>query len=550
VAHRRAVALLFVLALAAGLRIAHLRWMATQPLSELQFSWGESDMAMAWEWSRRIVQGDVLGRDPYHPHVPWMEAIAPAETWKRWRGPRVFFQAPLYAYVLAGMRAAVGERYLALGACHAALGVLQVALIFALAARYFDTATAVVAGVGAALYGPFLLYESLLLRDGLGAIMSLLLLLALSRCTTASRGRWMLAGAAFAVAVLAREVVLPFGLLVTVWIWQRFRGRRDEMVRALGGFALGAALGLAPLVARNVAVGAPPLALSGIAVENFVRGQAVDSGNTTFVVPAAAAKILHAADGHLLDAMRGTLATYEGDWMRLVRHELARAAAIFSAEEGSDNVNWYFFADRSWLLGHALRYEVVLGLGLVGILLARRCVRDDDRILLYFLAVSLAGRYRLPLASVLLVYAAVTVVAIARGVRQRDWRRVVGPALASACLTFTSARLLFVPSVVERCRPTEFLLGARAALMHREPDRAYDSLEACLACVEAHGQGAVVPPEFQYFARDFLVVAARLGRTADATGAVERLQAAYPADPVLPRLLAGARAPESAPTTP
>ena len=470
---KRWAALLLVAGVALGVRIAHLRWMATQPLSELQFSWGESDMAMAWEWARRIVQGDVLGRQPYHPHLPWMDAIAPAETWQRWRGPLVFFQAPLYAYVLAGMRAAVGESYLAIGACHAALGVLQVALIFALAARYFDTATAVVAGLGAACYGPFLLYESLLLRDGLGATVSLLLLLALSRCTTAARGPWMLAGATFALALLARELVLPFGVLIVFWIWQRFRGRRQEMARALGAFALGAGLGLAPLVARNVAVGAPPLALSAIAVENIVRGQAVDSEPARFVVPAAAGKVLHAADGSVFAALLGTLATYEGDWMRLVRNEAARAGAIFSAHEGSDNVNWYFFADRSPLLRYSLRYQMVLGLGLVGVWLARRRVRGDDRIVLYYLAVSVAGlqlvpvagRYRLPFASLLLVYAAVTVVAVARGVRNRDWRAVAAPVLASACLTFVSARLLFVPER-DRALPTDRVPAGCARRVH------------------------------------------------------------------------------------
>jgi hypothetical protein len=344
---------------------------------------------------------------------------------------------------------------------------------------------------------------------------------------------------------------LPFGVLVVFWIWQRFRGRRQEMARALAAFALGAGLGLAPLVARNVAVGAPPLALSAITVENIVRGQAVDSEPTKFVVPAAAAKVLHAADGSVFAALLGTLATYEGDWMHLVRNEAARAEAIFSAHEGSDNVNWYFFADRSPLLHYSLRYEVVLGLGLVGVWLARRRVRGDDRIVLYYLAVSLAalqlvpvaGRYRLSLASLLLVYAAVTVVAVGRAFRSRDWQAVAGPVLASACLTFVSARLLFVPDVTEICRPTEFLLGARAAFMRRELDRGYDSLRACLECVEARADGSVMPVEFQYFARDFVVVARKLGRAPDAAEMLEGLSARYAGDPVLPQLLAAARSP-------
>jgi 4-amino-4-deoxy-L-arabinose transferase-like glycosyltransferase len=542
---------MLVLGVACGVRIANLRWMAAQPISTFQFSWGESDMATHWAWAGRIVQGDLLTRDAYVPYPPWMQQIAPLETWNRWHGERVFNKAPLYPYVLAGMRAAVGEDYLAIGLCHVALGMLNVALVFLLAARYFDLPTAIVAGLGAALYGPALLYETLLLRDGLAVTVSLLLLLALSRCTTAARGPWVLAGAAFALALLARELVAPFGGLVVFWIWQRFRGRRAERLRALGAFALGTALGLVPLVARNVAVGASPLALSAIGVEGIVYGHAVDTAPAELNVPAATATILKAADGRLVETIRGTLATYDGDWLRLLRNEVVRAAAIFSTLEGSDNVNWYYFAERSRLLAYALRYEVVLGLGLVGLWLARRRVRGDDRIVLYYLGVSLAalqfvpviGRYRLVPATLLLVYAAVTVVAILRALGARDWRAAVAPAVASVCLTVVSARLLLVPGVREWCRVSEYLIDAQTAVARQDPDGLYAALHECLDCLITHADRAVLPPGFQGFARDFVQIAGQLDRTADATVVLERLSAAYAGDPVLPQLLAGARAP-------
>jgi 4-amino-4-deoxy-L-arabinose transferase-like glycosyltransferase len=551
VTRRYAIALALVLGVACGVRVVNLHWMAAQPLGTFQFSWAESDMATHWAWAGRILQGDVLTRNAYHPYPPWMQQIAPLETWDRWHGARVFNKAPLYPYVLAGMRAAVGEDYLAIGLCHLALGVLNVALVFLLAARYFDLPTAIVASLGAALYGPGLLYETLLLRDGLAVTVSLLLLLALSRCTTAARGPWVLAGAAFALALLARELVAPFGVCVAFWIWQRFRGRRGELGRALGAFTLGTALGLLPLVARNLAVGASPLALSAIGVEGIVYGHAVDTAPAELNVPAATARILQAADGHLVETIRGTLATYEGDWMRLVRNEAVRAAAIFSTLEGSDNVNWYYFADRSRLLAYSLRYEVVLGFGLVGLWLGRRRVRGDDRIVLYYLGVSLAalqfvpviGRYRLVSATLLLVYAAVTVVAIGRALGAREWRAAAGPLLASACLTFVSARLLLVPGMREWCRPSEYLIAAQAAMARQDAGSLYGALREFLECPVSHTDGGPLPPSFPAIARDFLSVAQQMGRAADATGVVERLSAAYPTDPVLPGLLAGSRAP-------
>jgi hypothetical protein len=300
------------------------------------------------------------------------------------------------------------------------------------------------------------------------------------------------------------------------------------------------------LVARNVAVGASPLALSAIGVEGIVYGHAVDTAPAGLNVPAATTRILQASDGRLVETIRGTLATYDGDWMLLLRNEAARAAAIFSTLEGSDNVNWYYFAERSRILAYSLRYEVVLGFGLVGLWLARRRVRGDDRIVLYYLGVSLAalqfvpviGRYRLVPATLLLIYAAVTVVAIGRALSAHDWRAAAGPALASACLTFVSARLLLVPGVREWCRPSEYLIAAQTAVARQNADGLYDALDECLECLVTHADRAVLPPGFQALARDFATVASQMGRTADATAVLERLSAAYPADPVLPQLLA------------
>jgi 4-amino-4-deoxy-L-arabinose transferase-like glycosyltransferase len=548
-------ALLLVLAVAVGVRVVNLRWMAAQPVSSHQFTWEESDMATHWRWAGRILAGDLLSRDPYQPYPSWMQKIAPLETWDRWHGPGVFIKAPLYPYVLAGMRAVVGDDYLAIGACHLALGVLNVALVFLLAARYFDTATATAAGLCAALYGPGLLYETLLLRDGLAVTVSLLLLLALSRCTTAARGPWLLAGLTFALALLARELVAPFAALVALWTWQRFGTHRRDWLGALGAFALGTLLGLLPLAARNLAVGAPLWALSAVGVEGIVYGHAVDTAPTEFRVPEATAEILRAADGRVGEAIRLTLATYHGDWKQLLRNEAARTAAIFSGLEGADNANWYYFAARSKLLAWSLRYEIVLGLGLVGLWLARARVRGDDRILLYFLGINLAalqfvpviGRYRLVPTAVLFVYAGVTVAAVLRALRAGDWRGAMGPALASALVVIVSARLLLVPGVIERCRPSEYQVVAIRAAERQDAAAYVGALDEMLGCLVAYADRPALPPGFHPFAQEFVGVAARLGVAADGIAGLERLIAAYPGDPVLPRMLAAARLPRAQP---
>jgi len=62
---------------------------------------------------------------------------------------------------------------------------------------------------------------------------SLVLLLALARTTAAPAG-WALAGAAFALALLGRELVLPFGALVLVWMaWRTALTRSMESATGL-----------------------------------------------------------------------------------------------------------------------------------------------------------------------------------------------------------------------------------------------------------------------------------------------------------------------------
>src|SRR5262249_47760135 len=145
--------------------------------------------------------------------------------------------------------------------------------------------------------------------------------------------RWFVAGVTFALAVLAREVTLLFAPFLALWMV----GRRAP-VRY---FIAGAVLGLAPLVARNLAVGAPPWGLSSRTLEVLVIGHAAGGAPAGLVYPPGMKSILVQADGRLWEAIRLTLGSYAGDWASLVRREAAKLAAVFSSYEAMDNVNWY-----------------------------------------------------------------------------------------------------------------------------------------------------------------------------------------------------------------
>src|SRR5436853_1475226 len=395
-----------------------------------------------------------------------MRDMAPRESWERWWGGKhVFHQAPLYAYALAAARLVAGDGFWGVGLCQALMGVGSVALVFLLAAQLFAGAVPAIAALGAALYGPFLLHEPLLVRDSLGVTTSLLLLWWLARCDAGVR-RCLVAGALFALALLARESTLLFGPLVGLWIVQRFRAEPRILRRAALALVAGAALGFAPLVARNLAVGAPPLSFSTRALDTFVYGNAADSSLVSTRIPSATRTVLEQADGHLGRAIRLTLATYEGDWKRLLANEWLKLRAIFAGYEAMDDVNWYYFADRSPVLRFSLRYDVVVALGVLGLILDRRNAARH-RLLWYFLIATvgglmygtIAGRYRLPIAAVLLVYAAMAVVWLAREIADGRWRRAAIAGATALAIGVISAHLLPTAERQSRYRPDEFFMA-------------------------------------------------------------------------------------------
>ncbi|HJQ85025.1 MAG TPA: glycosyltransferase family 39 protein [Candidatus Binatia bacterium] len=538
----RRTRLVLVLTVALAMRLGNLAVMSGLPVVEYERHWPEGDMAASWAWSSHILAGDVLCRDTPHPYTGWMERIAPRETWERWWGGRaIFHRAPLYPYTLAAFRWVGGDGFWGIALGQLAIALVSVALVVLIAERLFGGAVATVAGLAAALYGPFLLHEALLIRDPLGIACTLLALWAIVRCDDARPGGWFLAGVCFALSLLSREANMLFAPVVVLWIVRRF-GRRSfgGPVRA---FVAGVLLGLLPLFARNIAVGVAPWALSNGAVERVVYGHAVDAPPVGGAIPADAPAILAAADGRLGRAIRLTLATYQGDWWKLVRNEATILAALFAGFEPADNANWYYFVERSPFLRFPLRFEIVLAAGLVGIWLARRTA-DRHAILCWFLIAAIPGmtagvlaRYRLVAVAVLLIYAGVTVVWIVRRARAGVWGAAAVAAGATVALAIGSALLLSARFAPLRYRSAEYVLAAQVYDARGEPEKVLAELrDALVHAYRAPGQD-VLSVENRKLAESFAGVAHGLGRDAESATVLERLAAEYPGDPDLQRLL-------------
>lgn len=398
-------------AVAAAVRLMHFMGFARSPLASALIL----DADFYHTWARQIAAGDWIGRE-------------------------VFYANPLYAYFLGLVYRLLGPSPEIARLVQHALGVGTVALIALTARRAFGAIPAAVAGLLAALYRPFLLYEDLLLTE---TLILFLAALGLAACLAADRARLagardsdrrhLGAGLVLGLGLLARPTLFPLAAL----FWFALAARRGALL-----VVLGVILAVAPVTLRNWAVGGAPVFITAHGGETFYVGNypGADGSNLqpAFVRsgPAtehedyrreAARRLgrevdLVASSRYWQNEALDWIADHPGDWLRLTGK---KAALLFHAYEKGDNedpeaARKLVPVQRLPLPGFAL--ALALGaLGMVAgfargrlargdpapelrrprVLLALACLAFAAGCLLYFVT----ARYRLPLSVPLLPFA-------------------------------------------------------------------------------------------------------------------------------------------------
>ena len=406
-------ALAAVAAAALAVRLFHVWQMTATPFATVLLG----DAKSYDQWARRLAAGDWIGTD-------------------------VFYQAPLYPYFLGAIYATLGADPVAARVVQALVGAGSSVLLAAAAARLFGRRAGLAAGLMLALYAPAIFLDGLLQKSVLDVFFVALIVHALARVLGGETARrwWALVGVATGALALTRENALILVAVLAAWIWFRADAAASRR-QSLTTFALGVMLVLAPVAARNYAVGGGVYLTTSQFGPNFYIGNnaAADGsyqslrfgrGSPEFE-RADATELAERALGRTLTP--GEVSAYWRDralafitgepaaWLRVIGRKVL---LLVNASEAIDTESQESYAEWSWplrLFGWLTHVGVLLPLAIIGVWATwadRRRLAVFAWIALAFAVSTLAfyvfARYRYPLVPLLVLAAAPGALALPR----------------------------------------------------------------------------------------------------------------------------------------
>jgi pentatricopeptide repeat protein len=421
---KQALFLLVLFTVALGLRLLYLGQLQDSPMFDAPIM----DARYHDEWARMI------GQD-------WTLALLDGVTL---HPGSAYFRAPLYAHFLALIYTIFEQDYLAVRIVQFVIGSLSVLLIYLLGRRVFGPPAGKIAGVMAALYGPFIYFEGELLIPVLILFLNLLMMLAVLAVSRRPRWwGWLGCGALLGLSATARPNVLIFLVVLIPWMLVVLSRRGRPWPRNLlhvAGLLLGLVLLMLPLHIHNhrMAQDFLPTMVSQGGV-NFFIGNNPDSDGATAIVPGTRAtwwggyydalQLAEEAEGRSLKASEVSAYWFRRG-LQFIREQPARAwqllarkiALFWDSQEIANNKDIYFFSARRSLTRLLIRpglidlpFGLVAPLALAGMVLAWR--RREGRgagllalfVFSYMIGVVLFfvnARFRLPVVPFLLPFAA------------------------------------------------------------------------------------------------------------------------------------------------
>ena len=400
-----------ILLLALGVRIAYLVEVSEYP--NFRTPYLGLDAALYHDLAKRVASGDLL------------------------LGDEVYGYSPLYAYFLGGLYAVFGESPWVPRIGNIGLGLGTIWLVYLLTVTLTGSRRwALIAPLGAALYGPYLVFETSALKTSLQLFLCALSLYLILRGRASSRLSWWLrVGLALGLTHHVFEqiqlfVCSAFALLLLDPIMNgttsstKGRNRYTGAVARCGLLLLGLVVALSPFFLRNLAVaGETGFFRSDGSFLFFVGNHRSAWGGYAKVPGVRANPAGHIRDSHLMAERQAGRKLTSGESGAFGRSQVIRFfrtrpdqalrlmgtkfLLVFNAYEAPNNENYGLLTDRSTLLSLALRFGWILPFAMAGMVLA--AARFREWMPLYFIFVSVAAglllifvnwRYRIPVTIV------------------------------------------------------------------------------------------------------------------------------------------------------
>jgi Flp pilus assembly protein TadD len=396
-----------------------------------------------------VLMGDARAYDE------WATQLAAGD----WIGREVFYQAPLYPYVLGAIYAIAGRDLFVVRVVQVVIGAASAALLADAASRLYSRRVGIIAGALMAFYAPAIFLGVVIQKSVLDVFLMCAALWVAARVTsdTERRGWWFTLGGILGLLSLSRENAL---LLVAAAVF--FAGRRSGPV-----VVLGAALVLTPVALRNYAVGGGFYITTSQFGPNFYIGnnpradgtyQALREGRGDAAYERQdATELAEAAMGRQLTAAEVStywrnqafefIVTQPGAWLRLMGR---KALLLVSATELPDTEAQEAHAESSLvlrLLQPWTHFGVMLPLAAVGLAVAWQRNHRTAMILALGVAYAISvliffvfARYRYPLVPFVLMFAACGIDGMRSFVRGASLTRKAAVTVAAVALALLAFR--------------------------------------------------------------------------------------------------------------
>ncbi|MFP8882277.1 MAG: glycosyltransferase family 39 protein [Myxococcota bacterium] len=373
-----------------------------------------------------------------------------------WLGNEVFYQDPLYPYLLALLYGVFGAGSIGVLIAQALLDSVSVVLIYFTARALFDARAAAIAGVLAALFRVAWFYDAILLKVPLTLLLASLTAYLLVRADARrSWVAWFWAAMALGLAALTRGNYLVFVPILVLWlVFVVPRSGPGPRLRSLAALGAGLVITIGPVAFRNYLVADDFVLITSQAGQNFYIGNHRENDSGVYKAPAfVISNAAHEQKDFREEAERRTGRSFKPSelsnfWFREAfsdiaadpahfgRHTLRKLRLFFNHYEIPDNQSFAFFAQHvtGLLAIPTPGYGVLLPLAVCGVWLARR-KRSAWLLVLFFASYAASvvlffnvSRYRIPALPAVFVFAGYAISQAIELAKRRDYRAVVIPA--------------------------------------------------------------------------------------------------------------------------